>query len=89
MYDDDICPHGRPNHQDLIHELREAVGLFAGAMGITPKEAWEQAIDEVRGLRGVATAAEEVMRIVYEGYRDDIDFRQLADALNAVGYGEG
>lgn len=47
----DLCDHGRPNHQDLILELREAAGLFAGAMALTPKEAWDEAIAEVRSLR--------------------------------------
>lgn len=42
-----------PTTFDLIAELRRAVGLFGGAMSITPKEAWEEAIAEVRRLRAV------------------------------------
>ena len=40
-----------PHYLDLVRELREAVGLFAGAMPITPKQAWDQAIAEVKLLR--------------------------------------
>lgn len=36
---------------DLVRELREALGMFAGAMPITPQQAWEEALDEVRMLR--------------------------------------
>jgi hypothetical protein len=54
---DDTCSHGRPNHQDLIRELREALGLFAGAMPITPKVAWEEAIAEAKRLRAAAGSA--------------------------------
>jgi hypothetical protein len=48
---DDICSHGRPNHQDLIAELREAVGLAGPPLPITPQQAWEEAIAEVVALR--------------------------------------
>ena len=40
-----------PTPVDLVHELREALGLFSGAMPITPKAAWEEALDVVRLLR--------------------------------------
>lgn len=40
-----------PEPIDLVRELREALGMFAGAMPITPKEAWEEAMTEVRKLR--------------------------------------
>lgn len=42
---------GQPHPQDLIADLREALGLFAGAMPVTPQEAWEEAINEVHRLR--------------------------------------
>jgi hypothetical protein len=35
----------------MCRELREALGMFAGAMPITPKAAWDQAIAEVRRIR--------------------------------------
>lgn len=44
----------KPTLIDLVRELRETVGLFAGAMPITPKEAWEQALAEVTRLREIA-----------------------------------
>jgi hypothetical protein len=40
-----------PDPIDLVRQLREALGLFAGAMPITPKQAWEEAITEVKRLR--------------------------------------
>lgn len=39
-----------PNPLDLVRELRCALGLFDGAMPITPKEAWDEAIDLARRL---------------------------------------
>lgn len=35
----------------MIVQLREALGLFAGAMPIPPQQAWEEALEEVRRLR--------------------------------------
>jgi hypothetical protein len=40
-----------PTPVDLVHELREELGLFSGAMPITPKAAWEEALNVVRLLR--------------------------------------
>ncbi len=39
---------GQPHPIDLCQELREAVGLFSGAMVCTPKEAWDEAIKRCR-----------------------------------------
>jgi hypothetical protein len=39
-----------PTTHDLIVELRDALGLFSGAMPISPKQAWEEAIDTVTEL---------------------------------------
>lgn len=36
-------PPNPPTLLDLVTELREAVGLFTGAMPISPKQAWEEA----------------------------------------------
>ncbi len=44
-------PAGRPEAPepiDLVRQLREALGLFAGAMPISPKQAWEEALAVVR-----------------------------------------
>lgn len=41
-----------PEGMEMIRQLREAVGLFAGAMPITPLRAWEQALSEVRRTSG-------------------------------------
>jgi hypothetical protein len=39
-----------PTTHDLIVELRETLGLFSGAMPVSPKQAWEEAIDTVAKL---------------------------------------
>lgn len=39
-----------PTTHDLIVELRETLGLFAGAMPISPQQAWGEAIERVRLL---------------------------------------
>ena len=45
----------QPHLIDLVQELRRELGLFDGAMPIAPKEAWEQALAEVRRLRAPET----------------------------------
>jgi hypothetical protein len=45
-----------PEPIELVQELRRTVGLFDGAMPITPKEAWEEAIAEVARLRTIAVS---------------------------------
>ena len=42
---------GWPTSHSMIVQLREALGLFAGAMPITPHQAWKDALAEVRRLR--------------------------------------
>lgn len=44
----DARPQVEPDLHALVRELRAAVGLFDGAMPVTPQEAWEEAINEVR-----------------------------------------
>lgn len=39
---------GWPTSHEMIVQLREALGLFAGAMPISPQQAWEEALAEVR-----------------------------------------
>jgi hypothetical protein len=46
----------QPHPIDLVQELRRTVGLFDGAMPITPKKAWEEAIEEVWRLKERADA---------------------------------
>lgn len=45
-----------PDPHTFIVELRDALGMFSGAMHISPKQAWEDALTEVRRLRDVAEA---------------------------------
>jgi hypothetical protein len=33
-----------PTPTELVRELRDAVGLFSGAMPISPRQAWDEAI---------------------------------------------
>lgn len=42
---------GWPTSHSMIAQLREALGLFAGAMAISPKQVWEETLAEVRRLR--------------------------------------
>jgi predicted naringenin-chalcone synthase len=42
---------GWPTSHSMIVQLREALGLFAGAMPISPATAWTEALGEVRRLR--------------------------------------
>lgn len=51
-----------PDVIDLIRELRREVGLFDGAMPITPKQAWEEAIERVRNMRALESHTEEQRR---------------------------
>lgn len=46
----DICSHGRPNHQDLITELRFAAGLPNYAMAKTPQNVWYETLQYVEEL---------------------------------------
>lgn len=55
---DDVCSHGRPDHQELVRQVREAAGMFAGAMPVSPKEAFEQALEDIRGQREHVSARE-------------------------------
>jgi hypothetical protein len=50
-----VCSHGRPDHIELIQRLRAELGMFAGAMPISPKEAFEQALAQIEDLRSAAT----------------------------------
>jgi hypothetical protein len=47
-------PSDWPSAHTLIVQLREALGLPAGALAMSPQQAWEQALDETRQLRGEA-----------------------------------
>lgn len=40
----------QPDPFALLRELREALGMFSGAMPIPPEEAWQQALMRVRDL---------------------------------------
>jgi hypothetical protein len=40
-----------PDGMAMVRQLREALGLFSGAMPISPKEAWDEALDAARNLK--------------------------------------
>lgn len=44
-------PDGWPDGMEMIHAVRRAVGLFDGALPITPKAAWEEALEAIERLR--------------------------------------
>lgn len=48
----DVCSHGRPDHIELIYQLRDALGLHATAMPVPPKKVWEDTLEVVRRLAG-------------------------------------
>jgi hypothetical protein len=92
---EDVCSHGRPNHQELVRELREAVGLFAGAMPIAPRAAWEEAVERA-GL--FPAALDLIAKMLHGEYLihdrdawwwannpdDDPDAYQVSDETRAV-----
>lgn len=45
-----------PTAHELTVELREALGLFAGAMACSPKQAWAEAIELVKRNRAALSA---------------------------------
>lgn len=51
MAEIDVCSHGRPDHQALVREFREACGLPGPPLPISPQQAWKEAIAVVRSLR--------------------------------------
>ena len=57
-------PRDWPDGMEMIRQLRKAAGLFDGAMPITPKAAWEEAVAVVTEALGVLRdlAAAEAIR---------------------------
>ncbi len=47
----DVCVHGRPDHQVLIRQLAEALGLDLPALSLTPQQVWNGLLDEVEHQR--------------------------------------
>jgi hypothetical protein len=45
---------GWPDGMEMIRQVREAVGLFAGAMPITPQQAWQEALETLDRLTALA-----------------------------------
>lgn len=43
----DVCDHGRPDHQAMIRQLAEAMGLNLPAIAATPAQVWETLLGEV------------------------------------------
>ena len=43
----DTCTHGRPDHQAMIDQLAEAMGLDLGAKAATPEQVWAGLLDEI------------------------------------------
>lgn len=73
---DDGLPESWPDRMEMVRELRRAVGLFDGALPITPQAAWEEAIERVKRLdqgqcaeclRGNAVARDVMRRLIQRG----------------------
>jgi hypothetical protein len=70
---------GWPTAHELVVQLREALGLFAGAMPVPPQQVWEEALAEARRLaaaqRRVAEleAENDALRSTYETWRQVIE----------------
>lgn len=47
----DTCDHGRPDHQALVRQLAEALGLDIPALPLSPETVWNGLLDEVERLR--------------------------------------
>lgn len=57
---DTTCEHGRPDHQVLIRQLAEALGLDLPALAETPASVWRRllaSVEQARGERDEAHAA--------------------------------
>lgn len=46
----DVCEHGRPDHQVLIRELADALGLDLPALSATPAQVWAGLVAHVAAL---------------------------------------
>ena len=47
----DTCEHGRPDHQVMIRQLAEALGLDLPALPLAPERVWNGLLDEVEHRR--------------------------------------
>lgn len=74
------------DESDLVEQMREAA-RFGGYELDCPD--WQgllvAAADELVKLRAVATRATEVMNLVHDGFREDVDFSALHESLVAAG----
>lgn len=68
----DVCEHGRPNHQDLIRQLLEALGKGTHARAQTPQAVFEECLTECRRLRATETAARALLDALDESLPGDV-----------------
>lgn len=84
---------GWPTAHDLVVHLRDALGLFSGAMPVPPQQAWEEALAEARRLRTESAQLRLQLKecgsrhTAYRGAVEEID-RQLAAFLAEKGGGD-
>jgi hypothetical protein len=50
----DTCDHGRPDHQAMVRQLAEALGLDLPALPMSPERVWNGLLDEVEHLSRAA-----------------------------------
>lgn len=48
----DVCDHGRPDHQEMLRRLLDALGMYSGARPETPQAVFEECLAECRRLSG-------------------------------------
>jgi hypothetical protein len=61
-----------PEGMEMIRQVRDAAGLFAGAMPISPQMAWDEALDRIRGLNDeVARRSFYNVTVTFDGPHPD------------------
>jgi hypothetical protein len=70
---DDGLPESWPDRMEMVRELRRATGLFDGAIPVSAKVAWDEAIAKVRDLQADRTAGLDVIARLTTGW----DHRQM------------
>lgn len=78
-----------PTLIDLVQELRRTVGLFDGAMAITPQAAWEEALERVRLLKtGACWRCMETEERVVDWQAENAKLRQALTWVLTHDYGD-
>jgi hypothetical protein len=74
----DVCSHGRPDHQELIRQLLEALGMSTAARPYSPAQLFSECLAEIEQLRREAVGHEARLATQAQTIRGD------TVALNAL-----